>query len=105
MPKAVAKRIALRRREILENLEQRRAELMQAGVGELHLRLDADGARDAKPVGMLSEVLQQDGFPDPRLAAHNQDAAVLVACVRQQALERFALVAPAAQPDAAAALC
>ncbi len=75
---------------------------MQAGVRELHLGLNPDRADDPKSIGTLSEVLQQCGFPDPRLAAHDDDAAVVLARTRQQPVERLGLGAPAPQPKPAA---
>ena len=56
---------------------------MKAGVWELHLGLHPDRARDTKAMGALGKVVQQQGLPDPRLAAHNHDATVLLARVRQ----------------------
>ena len=45
-PEHRRERVALRAGQPLEVLQHRRAELVQPAVGELHLRLDADGARD-----------------------------------------------------------
>ena len=77
---------------------------MQAGIRELHLRLDPDRARDTKPIRTVGKVVQQCGFPDPRVTAQNHDAAVAVARVCQELVERPALAAPTAQAGPAA-LC
>ena len=41
-------RLALRGRQLLETVQQRRAELVQAGEGEFHFGFDARRARDPK---------------------------------------------------------
>jgi hypothetical protein len=71
--------------------------LVEAGVCELHLRLNPDRSHDPKPLGALGKVVQQRGLSDPRLAAHNHDTAVVLARVRQQPVERLGFAAPAPQ--------
>jgi hypothetical protein len=45
---------------------------MEPGVGELHLRLDADCPHDRAAAGALREIVEQGRLSDPRLAAHDQ---------------------------------
>ena len=52
-----------------------RAELMQAAVGQLHLRLDADGPRDVPAGDPLGQIAQQRALADARLAPQDGDSA------------------------------
>ena len=52
---------------------------MDAGEGELGLRLDAERAQNAKPLGSLDCVLEHRGLADPRLAAQDEGAAATLA--------------------------
>ena len=61
-------RVALRGGQPVEVIEHRRAELMEAAVGQLHLRLDADGRRDAPAGDTVGQVVQQRALADARLA-------------------------------------
>lgn len=70
---------------------------MQARVRELHLRLDADGTRDAKPGRSLREKVQQRRLANPGLAAQDQHRALPCTDARQQPFQRGALVAAVAQ--------
>jgi hypothetical protein len=58
----------LRLWESVEPSEHRRAELMDRGEREFHLRLYARDLRDTKPSGLPSGVPQQGGLSDARLA-------------------------------------
>jgi hypothetical protein len=91
------KRVALRLREAPGELQDRRAQLLQRRVGELHLPLDADGARDPELPTRLHRALQQRGLAHARLAVHHQDPAVPAARGLQQPPERLALGLPAEQ--------
>ena len=71
-----AQRVALRRREALEPVEHRRAQLMQPGERELHLRLDARRSRDRGTQTRARQVVQQRGLADPGLAAQDQHPAL-----------------------------
>ena len=57
-PERGLERVALRQRQPLEAVEQRAAQLMQAGERKLHLRLDAHRANDARTVGTLRCVIE-----------------------------------------------
>jgi hypothetical protein len=78
-------------------VEQRRAELMQAGEGQLHLGFDADRRGEPASGRTSTHVLQQRGLADPRLAAEDQDATSTTSNVCQQPIQRPALAASTTQ--------
>ena len=82
----------------LDPVQERRAQLMQPGELELHLRLDPRRACDAAPRRSPGQVSQQRGLADPGLAAQDQDPALTGSHARQQPIQHLALAAPAAQP-------
>jgi hypothetical protein len=86
-----AQRVALRDREAFELIEHRRAQLMQPGEGELHLRLDRGGTRDATAGGAIGHVIQQRGFAGARLTVHYQSAAFACAHSLDEVVKHFAL--------------
>ena len=59
-----------------EPIEQRHAQLMQAGEGQLHLRLDACRAHDGHRRCGRDQVLQQRGLADSGLTAQHQRPAL-----------------------------
>jgi hypothetical protein len=91
------KRLALRIREALGELQDRRAQLLQRRERELHLPLDPSGAGGPKLPPRLDRVLQQGGLADARLSVHHQDPAVPAAGGLQQPFEHLALTLPAEQ--------
>ena len=93
-----AEGVALRRGKPLEPVQHRRAELMQPGVRELHLGLDARRQRDTTARRAFEQVLQQRGLPDPGLAAQDQHRACARAQLLQQPIQHPALAAPTPQP-------
>ena len=74
-PEHRRERVALRDGQPVEVIQHRRAELVQAAVGELHLRLDADGLRDVPAVDPIGHVAEQRALADARLAAQDDDPA------------------------------
>jgi hypothetical protein len=52
-------RVALRNGQPAELVQHRRAQLVQAGISQLHLRLDADGPRDVPAGDPVGQVTQQ----------------------------------------------
>ena len=70
------KRILLGSRQPLQRIQRRRAQLVQPGVGELHLRLDAGSTGNPGTRGCLGRVPQKRGLANARLAAHDQHAAL-----------------------------
>src|SRR5438034_6729305 len=64
---------------------------MQPREGELHLRLHARDPDDPVPRGPLGNVLQQRRLSDPRLATDDENTALTLARLCQEAVEGFAL--------------
>ena len=92
--------LPLRRRKGLEPIEQRPAQLMQRGVGQLHVRLHPHRPHDRQIRRRRDQVLQQRGLADPSLAAQHQRPALTAADGRDQLVQQRALTRPAAQADA-----
>ena len=65
-------RVALRRRETLQAVQHRRAQLVQYRERQLHLRLDTHRARHPAAGRLPGQVLQQRGLAHPGLAAHHE---------------------------------
>ena len=91
------KRIALRLREPLHEVEDRRAQLLERRVRELHLPLDADRPQDAQLAPLPQRLLQQRGLAGAGLAMHDEDAAVPAARSPEQPGEDLALTLSAEQ--------
>ena len=87
-----AQRVALRDRQVLETVEHRRAQRMQAGEGQLHLGLDACRPGDAAALRGSRQVPQEGGLADSRLAAEDQHTALARAHPREESLQHLALV-------------
>jgi hypothetical protein len=66
-------RLALRGGHLLEAVQQRRAELMEAAVGQLHLGLDTDGGRDTPAGNTVGQIAQEGALADAGLPAQNGD--------------------------------
>jgi hypothetical protein len=64
--------IPLRRGQAIEALEHRRAQLMQRGEGEFHLRLDANGAHDPTVRRARRQVVQQSGLANAGFAMDDE---------------------------------
>jgi hypothetical protein len=65
-------RLPLRCRESLQAIQQRRAQLVHRGEGQLHLRLDTGHAGYLAVSRPRGEVLQQRRLTRTRLAVHDQ---------------------------------
>jgi len=91
-------RVLLELRDRVELVEHRRAELMDPGERELHLRLDAGDLRHTESRGMTSCVPDQRRLSDARLAADDQNAALTLADVCQHPVEGFTLAGPVEEP-------
>ena len=70
-----AERILLRRGNVVEPVQQRRAQLVQAGEGQLRLRLDACRPDHPAAGRLAHQVLQQRRLADPGLPADHQGLA------------------------------
>ncbi len=71
-----AQRVTLRPREGIEVVQYRRAELMQAREGQLHLGLDAGGPLHPAVISGGREAVEQSGLPDAGLTAEHEGAAL-----------------------------
>jgi hypothetical protein len=86
-----AQRFMLWSRQALESTEHRRAQLLQGGERELHLRLDPDRAREHQVRGRPDRVVQQRRLAHPRLASEYESTAFTPAHRVEYAVERRAL--------------
>jgi hypothetical protein len=93
-----AQRIALRVGKALDTIHERRAQLLQTRVGELHLGLDSGRSGDGAPRRVLRQILQQRTLANPGLPTQHQRPAQTPAHARYQLIQRRALAAPANQP-------
>jgi hypothetical protein len=86
-PERRPERVALRRRQPPEAAQHRPAQLMQAGKGKLHLRLDPGRPGDPKAPGALGRVTQQRCLSDSRFAAQDQHRALPGPRIREQPVQ------------------
>ena len=93
-----AKRIALRAGQAVQAVQERRAQLLQSGVRQFDLGLDAGRPGNAAPGRVPHQILQQRGLADPGLAAQHQRPALTGAHAHHQLIQRGALAAAAKQP-------
>lgn len=88
----------------LEAVQHRRAELMEAGIVQLHLGLHTHGAGDM-PVGdPVGQVAQQRTLTHTRLPAQDGDAAATGQRVGQQPVERLTFGTSPEEPRALTAI-
>ena len=67
------------------------AELMQPGIGQLHLRFHADGSRDVPAGDPAGQVAQQRALAHARLAPQHGDPALAGERVGHEPVEHLAL--------------
>jgi hypothetical protein len=91
------KRVSLGNGQPIEPAEQRRAQLMQAREGQLHLGLDTRRSCDAQVGNGIDETLQQCRLPDPGLAPQHQRTTLAPADRGNQLVQKHALVLTACQ--------
>ena len=92
-----AKGVALWAGKAIHAVQERRAELLQPRVRELHLRLDSSGSGDTARRSVCDKILQQRALANPGLAAQHQRPAQTRTHVRHRLIQRCALAAPAEQ--------
>jgi len=85
----------LRLGQRVEVLEQRRAEPVQAGERQLHLRFDAGYLLEPEARRLASAVAQQGRLADARLTLHDENRALTPAHVVEQRIEQLALTGTA----------
>jgi hypothetical protein len=78
-------------------VEHRRAQLVDTGEGELHLRLDADDSLDAMLRRTRCQVFEQSGLAHPRFASYHEHLSLAGGNTGSQSLKGFALSATAVQ--------
>ena len=86
-PERDLERDALRRGQLGQAPHERRAQLMQPGVGQLQLGLHARDVRDPEARRVVRDPAQERGLADPRLPADDEHRAVAAARAVQQLLE------------------
>ena len=92
-----AERILLGLRQAVQKVEERRAQLLSRGEGDLHLRVDADGPGEPERAGGLDRVLEQGGLADARFAMEHQHPPASAADAGQQPVQRLAFTPPTEQ--------
>jgi hypothetical protein len=90
-------RLALRQREVIDQVEDRRTQLLQGCVVELHLPFDACGSNDAEVIAGLGRAFEQRCLADTRVAVHHEHRAMAVVRCAQQAFEQCSLALPTDQ--------
>src|SRR4051794_14007528 len=90
-------RLSLRIRQVLDEIEARRAQLLERREREFHLPFDSVGASDPEVRSRPNRILEQGGLADARVPVYDEDAAVAVPRGSQQAVEPLALALPAKQ--------
>ncbi len=91
-------RLQLRTRQHAQPVQQRRAQLMQPGERQLHLRLHARHPQHPAPGRLPGQVLQQRRLAHPRLAVHHQHPALTGTHRLDQPVQHAALGTPVRQP-------
>ena len=93
--KCRGERVALRSGQPLAQIQERRAELMQACVRELHLVLLAGCPRDRAVRRAVHQAIQQRRLADSGLASYDERLALTRPEMRQKPVQRVALGASA----------
>ena len=88
----------LRRRQPVQTIQHRPAQLVQRGEGQLHLRLDPDRPGHLQVRCFLDRVVQQGCLPGACFAPDDQNRAVSVTRLVEQPVQNFAFVPSPEQP-------
>ncbi len=96
-PERGPQRITLRHRQPPQPIQHRRAQLMQPGERQLHLRLDTRGGRHPAARRPPGQVLQQRRLARTRLAPHHQRPALTRPHSPQQPVQHLTFAAAAQQ--------
>ena len=78
--------------EVDEAVDDRFAESLQPGVGELHLRLDAQDSTDAEVRRVVREIVEERRLSDSRFTANHHRAAAALSRHAQRIRQLLALV-------------
>jgi hypothetical protein len=93
-----AKRLVLRLRETVQEVQEGRTQLPNRGERELHLGFDPGRPGDPKLARSPDRVLEQRRLADARFAIRHQHAAAPAAHAIQEPVEHLALAFTAEQP-------
>src|SRR5262249_37525643 len=93
-------RLSLRLWEPREPVEKWSAQLMEAGIRQLHLRLRPDCPEDREIRRRVDNVPQQRRLPHPGLTPQDQRPALAAADRRDHIIEYHALASPSKQVSA-----
>ena len=97
-PEGDAERVTLRIRESVAELEDRRTELLQRRIVEVHLPFDADSPNDAEILALLDRVLEQRSLANSGLPMHYEDGPVTSPRSSEEPIENRALSLASEQP-------
>jgi hypothetical protein len=73
------------------------AKLLQAGVREFHLGLDASRTADAEVIGVLREIAKQSRLPDPGFPSKHENAGPAFSSPVKEGGEPSLFLAPSEQ--------
>ena len=90
--KSCPRRVPLRFRQRVEAIQHWRAQLVQRGEWNLHLRLDADRAHDPESRCRVDQMLEQRRLADARVAANHEHSCFADAHCVEKLFEREALL-------------
>ena len=93
-PEDDLQRATLRPRQPIEPIEQRRAQQMDAGVGQLHFRLHAFRPNDRHARRQPDQILEQRRLADPRIPPQHQRPGLSPPNVADQPVQPSALLGP-----------
>jgi hypothetical protein len=71
--------------------------LLEAGVRELHLGLDASGTADAEVIGVLRQTAEQSRLPDARFPSKHENASPALSSPVKEGGEPSLFLAPSQQ--------
>ena len=86
--------LALWTRQTFELIEERRAELVEPGEGQFHLRLHPGRAHDSTTCGVPKDVVEQGALADAGRASHRDGGARAGSCVCDQPIQPGAFLPP-----------
>jgi hypothetical protein len=84
----------VQRREFYVALGEWSAKLLQAGVREFHLGLDASRTADAEVIGVLREIAEQSRLPDPGFPSKHENAGLAFSSPVKEGGEPSLFLAP-----------
>jgi hypothetical protein len=90
-PERDSKRVSLRRRKAIHQLEKWRAQLLERRKRKLHVTLDPNGTGHPELPSLIDRVVEQSGLADSRLSVHHQRAPASADRPVQQSVKYLAL--------------